>query len=55
MGNYYGQPAPFQGDTKTAKIICKGVMAAIALMGITTVIGLATMGILVVVEKIISA
>ena len=46
MGNYYGQPAPFQGDTTTAKIICNGVMAAISLMGIATVIGIPIMIIL---------
>lgn len=40
MGKFYGQPAPYSGDTTAAKIICKGVMAAISLMGIATVIGL---------------
>lgn len=55
MGNHYPNPKPNPSDTLIAKITCNIVMTAIALMGIATVIGLATMGILVAVEKIIAA
>jgi hypothetical protein len=55
MGPLYPEPPANPSDTLFAKVTCNIVMTSIALMGIATVVGLATMGILIAVEKIIAA